>query len=700
VREWILDRFESYGQHVVVAALFLTPMAFNLASKDIFNLTKLTVLWVLGIVLLWIWFTWSNERGVWIPRFRLGYAALAFLAAYAVAAIFSHAPAVSLVGVYGRYGGVIPFFLYGAIMLVIVGMFWEHPEKLRTIPRIITWASGLMGAYVLIQASGTDWLPWGSGGGIGSIGTMGNSNFSGGYLGIGVPFFLYMALTAKGRITKRVVQAAFVGDLVAIWFTGARGGLVAAILGVATIALAYRHRLPKWIRVSVAVAITVASIVFVLALVHPGSKRPPAPLAKAQVLDPKTLRDRVWYWTAAGRIFAEHPIVGTGPDTYYSQYTRYRLPQDGAELGLTITDKPHNIYFEYAANSGILGLGTYLGFVGLAIFYGFARLRRLEEPERFLLVAFLAFLIAYLSQGFFSIDVPPLAVMGWVGIGGIAALADPVILAEREKRLARKPPKWTKKSRRNNKPGEQERSSYVAAGSSGNRPWLLAASSATALGLIVMGLRPIAADMHAKSGETAIRRGRVQVATSEITQARRLNPFEGNYWTLAADFAQQTGESTPNLAKKEAGLRLAIEAYNRALKIKPNDPLAGVAAVSTYTELSMLEKAHFRTTDRIWRRVLSRDPTDWALRDHYTQFLVLWAESSGSRLPRQKAVEQLLVAVGRQPKVIGNWLNLGQNYLKLGMTEKGRAAIRRALQIDPNNQPAKDLLDLPKSKVA
>src|SRR5438270_12667058 len=65
------------------------------------------------------------------------------------------------------------------------------------------------------------------------------------------------------------------------------------------------------------------------------------------------------------------------------------------------------------------------------------RLSCRDGPQRMLLLAFLAGTAAYLAQSIVSIDVPPLAASGWVGLAGLAALADPRIVAARESRPRR-----------------------------------------------------------------------------------------------------------------------------------------------------------------------------------------------------------------------------------------------------------------------
>ncbi|MFN8621976.1 MAG: O-antigen ligase family protein [Chloroflexota bacterium] len=83
--------------------------------------------------------------------------------------------------------------------------------------------------------------------------------------------------------------------------------------------------------------------------------------------------DRADLWTAAIRLFEQHPLLGVGPGVYRRLY--------GPELGLTRWDAQihsNDLYLELAATTGILGLGAFLVLVGACVAGPVRGLRRLR----------------------------------------------------------------------------------------------------------------------------------------------------------------------------------------------------------------------------------------------------------------------------------------------------------------------------------
>lgn len=75
-------------------------------------------------------------------------------------------------------------------------------------------------------------------------------------------------------------------------------------------------------------------------------------------------------WRGAIDIWKSYPILGSGVETYAFAYYKFRP----AEHNLTsewdyLYNKAHNEFLNYLATTGILGLGTYLGFIGAFLFY-------------------------------------------------------------------------------------------------------------------------------------------------------------------------------------------------------------------------------------------------------------------------------------------------------------------------------------------
>ncbi|MBW3589239.1 MAG: O-antigen ligase family protein [Actinobacteria bacterium] len=692
MKQWILDRWLAYARTCLILAIFLAPVIFWRGTVDVFNLVKMTVILVAGSAALLFWASWSAETGIWMPRFNILYPALAFILAGIIATIFSENPALSVTGLYHRYGGLIPFILYVGLMVLIVGMYWERPLALRDIAKASAGASIVLAGYVLIQAAGLDWIPWRDSSGNPPefpVGTMGNSNFAGGYLGIAIPFLIYMAASARREILRYFLFFAVAADLLALWFTQTRGGMIAAGVGIVTMVFLYRDRLPAWVRISTAVASALAIVVALVVLADIGSARTSGPFGRIEVFRTGTFNVRTYYWGTALRIFTDNPLVGTGLDTYYANYPLYRLPEDGAQLGLTITDKPHNIYLEYAANAGVLGAGAYLVTVGLGIWYGIRRARRVEGPEKFLLTSFTAVLTGYLAQGMFSIDVPPLAVMGWIALGGIAVIADPRVVVARETLMAEMAQQRKRMKRQGKAARKRER--QVA---HGPLRWPIHVAGVVIVGLLLFfGSRPLMADARAKTGEANQRvNGDVQAALGNFEEAIKLHPLEPSYRVQAGVIAETQAQQVQDPEEKERHIRAAVRRYQEAFRLQPGNIFYMMNLARIYALWGQIDNSKFAESDRWWKRAADHDPTDWEVHNRYALMLNEWANNVDNPEIRKRSIQQLRQVVRIRPGEVTAWINLGKIHASLGETTDAIEALERVLELDPANQEAKELL--------
>jgi O-antigen ligase len=677
MRVWIVERYHDYARWLLNLAIFLAPVAFHRGTVDVFNLFKLTILWTLGLAAVALWVIWSLERGVWVPRARIFWAAAAFLLACALATIFSENPPLSLVGLYHRYGGLLPFVLYGLVMLLVVGVHWEQPQNLAGIARASAAAVGVMTIYTLIQAAGFDWFEWTDPEGNVPdvpIGTMGNSNFAGGYLGIALPFLIFAASTG-GRFLRPAYSVLSGLCLLAIWFTQTRGGMIAAGAGLAAMALAYRRRLPRWVLAGGAVVVALALGVAVMVVWHPGLDEPPAALAEIPTFRTDTFTIRAFYWAAALRMFADRPLLGLGLETYFANYPQYRLAEDGAALGLTITDKPHSIFLEYAAGAGALGIGAYLALVGIALWQGYRALDSFKGRSRLLLTTFLAVLVGYLAQGFFSIDVPPLAIMGWISLGGIAAIADPVV--RRSRAAMREPDAEAPAVRRN---GPLLWPIHL--------PVVLVAAVA-----MVIGTRPVRADAVVKSLEIAQQSGADDGSNERmLARAIRLNPLEPTYRARVGLLAEQRAADTDERQESETFLQQALESYEESLRMQPGNVYYMINHARVYQQWGERhDPAKFEEADAWWKRVVLHDPLDWEVHNGYALMLNSWANATGRLDVRTRAGQELEKVVRIRPSLVAGWLNLAKIYRALGDEERAEKALSQALELDPKNEEALSL---------
>jgi tetratricopeptide (TPR) repeat protein len=444
----------------------------------------------------------------------------------------------------------------------------------------------------------------------------------------------------------------------------------------------------------------VGVLVGVLVVVHPGMKEAPGFFSHAGAFSPfrtGTFQDRSYYWITALRIFKHHPILGTGPDTYYANYPRFRLPADGAKLGLTITDKPHNIFLEYAANSGFLGIGSYLVLVGFALWYGYRRMRALSGTERLLLVSFMSALVAYLVNQFFSIDVPPIAVMGWVSLAGIAILADPGAVEAREKiqaarQTAQRPRAGAKKKRAPGaKPAPYGGTRVLRQGPT---RWVVhTTAGVVALVLLLVGVRGFWADHLAHNGQVAqASQDTMAHVVGAYLHAAGFQPLEPSYQSLAGAVFESQGNSATDAAAKATMLTGALGRYRHSLKLQPENVFYVMNVARVYSAWASTDPTKYRLADQWWRRAVDQDPTDWQVHSQYALLLNQWANAQPSDTAlRNRSADELQTVVRIRPNNVDGWINLVKVYRSLGKTAAAQAALTQALLLDPRNAEANSL---------
>jgi O-antigen ligase len=101
----------------------------------------------------------------------------------------------------------------------------------------------------------------------------------------------------------------------------------------------------------------------------------------ARVKDFEGGAGRVDLWEIALRITAEHPLAGIGIGNFVTESSRFILQPGHLEDASFIVSAPrvvHNVYLQQLAETGIIGLSLYLGFVIAAVSAAWGAIRRFE----------------------------------------------------------------------------------------------------------------------------------------------------------------------------------------------------------------------------------------------------------------------------------------------------------------------------------
>lgn len=651
---WVSNRFLTYSRVCLVAMTMVTPLIVTIGADDAISVVKLSVVWWLGLVGWGLWATWAICERRRLPLTVVGIMALAFVGACALATALSVSPQFSLLGLPTRYNGLLPIASYVAVMWLVVANYSERSNAIQGIVIGIAIAGTVMSVYMVFQAMGIDWHHWQVADQRGPeypIGTMGNSNFAGGYLAVSLPICLCYLLAARSTISRVLFGMSIGVQGLAIWYSQTRGGIVAAVIALAIVIAAGGWRfIGSWMRI-----LTLGVFAIVLVLSAASMTHPPKGTGDNLTSRTNTVHSRLAFWAGALEIVKQNPLAGTGLDTFYRSYLPVRSTSEGARAAGEVPDSPHNIFLGYAANAGILGLSVYLSVVAGALYFGVRQLRRLAPRVDVVLLAVVGALVGYLAQGAFSIDEPPMAVVGWLLIGCVVARSDPKLVRT-----------WLRQAREGAEPREHTETSCSG---------LRLAVVGCVIGLLVVASLilvsvPLVASIYAKGGD--------------LRTAMDLQPWDATYPARAGDAEEVAGLAAKELPERARHFAQADHYYRRSLDAQP-DKLS-VAFSLAYTNTSWAvggDPSRFVVADQLWSRVLAIDPHDPELQRRVDD----------SRRTMEGAGDALReVAVSGGDSSADRWIAAGRAYIGAHDIPKARAAVEAALQLRPGDREAMQLM--------
>jgi hypothetical protein len=284
-----------------------------------------------------------------------------FIVASINAVVNSEGPLVqNLYGVYGRNTAFITYLLL--IMMIISVVILRRESSFN----ILIW--GLLGAGLVnviycgwVIAFG-DFVPWSNPYG-NILGTFGNPNFIGAFLGIFVAALIAFILKPGTSLVIRVTSLliSFIAIYEIIDSSAIQGRVVvAAGLGIVGFYLV-RSKFDAIIaQVGYVLVVAIGGVFALLGALQIG------PLTKYIYKTSVSLRGE--YWQAGWNMGSEHPLTGVGFDTYGDWYRRLRDTQALVLPGPnTTTNTAHNVPFDVFAFGGWPLFIVYVAILSLSV---------------------------------------------------------------------------------------------------------------------------------------------------------------------------------------------------------------------------------------------------------------------------------------------------------------------------------------------
>lgn len=318
------------------------------------------------------WAAWRWWRKQAVPRTGLEVAVAVFLLGLLAATIFSQDLRRSLPVVMQAMGYILIF--YCAFDLTRTGWPAELTEKTLLIGGGILIGLGLLDIFQtwLAWLDVTLGLPYAPDFRYRTYAVLGDPNLLAATLNVMMPLVVARLLAARERLPRFLLSLWLIGALVVEAFTSSRGGflglsaslLALTILWVLVVSRKAQAQVQKWWRqrwpaLGLSILVLVAFIVLASRLLN----------LEGSAMQPGALESRQGLWQIANAAFSQSPLIGKGPGTYPTEYTRATsIPPAWPFL------HAHSVVFNTLAEAGALGLAAVM-FTGGVIGFNLWRAR-------------------------------------------------------------------------------------------------------------------------------------------------------------------------------------------------------------------------------------------------------------------------------------------------------------------------------------
>ena len=396
-----------------IGSAFVAVIVVTGTVTDPVNVTKLFALGGVGAGAFAVLLAFGVKE-LWNSSKALVVLLALFLVASLNAVINSAGPLTqNLYGVYGRNTALITYLLL--MMVIASSTLLRHDSSFNTLIWGLLSAGAVNVIYCAWAIAFGDFIPWNNPYG-NILGTFGNPNFIGAFLGIFasalVAFMLKPGTSLVIRLTSGLVFLLAVYEIINSNAIQGRV-VVAAGLGIVGFYLVRSKFEGAIAQVGYIVIVAIGGVFALLGALQIG------PLTKYIYKTSVSLRGE--YWQAGWNMGAEHPLTGVGFDTYGDWYRRLRDTQALVLPGPnTVTNAAHNVPFDVFAFGGWPLFIFYLAILSLSVVAIIKVTVRTKKYDA-IFVTLTTSWVCYQLQSVISINQIGLAVWGWLFGGALIA---------------------------------------------------------------------------------------------------------------------------------------------------------------------------------------------------------------------------------------------------------------------------------------
>jgi len=462
-----------------------------------------------------------------------------------VSTLASISPRTSFFGADRSWAGLITVLAYTIVFFAARQVCPTAADGRRLLAASVT-AAGVASTYAVIQAANLDPIGWAHqqiGGSVTPAATMGNANFLGAFLVMSLPItlhFMQRASTDRRTFTSIVCAAVAAASCLGILLAASRGAWIACLCTLAVCAIGRRAMSRRGKR-PMPVALIAATLAGLVILCVASERQGFFGALAARARDLTADSGRARLWRASLDIFLDHPMFGSGPDTFALAYQRART----LDFFVTPT-KAHNEAIDILATQGLFGAVAASVFTIAIVWAARRAWRRLAPDDRPFLVAVVAGVVGFFIQSLFSFTVVGLGTLFATFAAVLSRLSEPNV-SERRAMYQQPRPPWS---------------------------WVRPAQGVVWMGAALLFydavLVPVQANRWCQRGLDDLALGRPG-AVEALQSAVLLDPTRDVYWSSLGMAAQARAISAHTMDERRQHLLLARRAFEHAIRLVPID---------------------------------------------------------------------------------------------------------------------------------
>ena len=395
-----------------IGAALTTILIISGSVTDPVNTPKFVAIGVIGFAALGVLIS-SGVRKLLREYKPAVFVVFLFISSMVIAVFSSELPiSQNLYGSYGRNNGFLAYLFLASIFICVLVV--RNLKNFESLVKALLFAGIVNISYCLWVILFGDFIEWSNPYG-NILGTLGNPNFIGSFLGI---FFTAYFAFALGKSASKIMKYSLILVLpitaFEIYDSHAIQGRVVAVLGVGILGfLLIRSRFGNVATFGYLFVCSIAGLFALLGALQIG------PLTNYIYKTSVSLRGQ--YWLAGWNTGESHPFTGVGMDSFGDWYRRSRDLHAIELPGVnTVVNASHNVPIDMFAFGGWPLLLTYISIMGLAGLAAVKLIIRTKSYDPILAVLVTAW-VGYQVQSFISINQIGLAVWGWLLSGALIA---------------------------------------------------------------------------------------------------------------------------------------------------------------------------------------------------------------------------------------------------------------------------------------